>query len=410
MRIIVLEKYPSSDRGGQERSLVDVMRQLAQRGHRITLLYANSGDLLPQYEAFCDRVIPIHGFALSPRLKPAPHHFIQDAWTVRQWLGQWFTDNETPLVYINQFYDAPFAALLSWTMKLPLVCHLRLPAPATMDLQRRIAIGQVQQFISVSAANRQGWLSTVKAPIAVVHNGMIPAQFQRQQDHVELRQQWDIPVNHRVISYVGRLDRRKGLETLLKAFSQVLAVEPQSNLVIAGKPLLETANYRTELESLAQDLGIHDRVRFLGHVDNAASVFHLSDLAIVPSQWAEPCARSIIEAMLAGTPVLASRVGGNVELLEGELAAGLFTAKDPNNLAQTILTHLNWRQADPSFGARVQQSAIRRFNLADKITAIEQIMQKTVQTHESTGRSLIQPSHQVLDGRRPVGDHRPKVE
>jgi glycosyltransferase involved in cell wall biosynthesis len=390
MRIIVLEKHPASDRGGQERSLVDVMRQLAQRGHRITLLYANSGDLLPQYEAFCDRVMPIRGFALSPRLQPSPCHFIQDLWAVRQWLR----DGEpTPtLIYINQFYDVPFAALLSRAMKLPLVCHLRLPAPEKMDLQRRFAIGQVQQFISVSAANRQGWLSTVKAPIAVVHNGMIPSQFQRQQDHATLRQEWGIPVSDRVIAYVGRLDRRKGLETLLKAFVQVLAVQPQSHLVIAGKPLLDAASYRTELETLAQALGIADRVRFLGHVANAASVFHLSDLSIVPSQWAEPCARSIIEAMLAGTPVVASRVGGNVELLEGELATGLFTARDPDNLAQTILARLNWRSDDPSLTDRVQQYAIQRFNLVDKITAIEQIMQQTVQAGASTGQAIGTPS------------------
>jgi glycosyltransferase involved in cell wall biosynthesis len=391
MRIIVLEKHPASDRGGQERSLVDVMRQLAQRGHRITLLYANSGDLLPQYEAFCDRIMPIHGFALSPRLQPSPCHFIQDFWAVRQWLGQWRTDGDddaTPLVYINQFYDVPFAALLSRVMKLPLVCHLRLPAPETMDVQRRLAIGQVQQFISVSAANRQGWLSTVKAPIAVVHNGMIPSQFQRLPDHATLRQEWAIPATDRVIAYVGRLDERKGIDTLLKAFVQVLAQQPDSHLVIAGKPLLDAASYRTELEMLAQDLGITDRVRFLGHVANAAAVFHLSDVSVVPSQWAEPCARSIIEAMLAGTPVVASRVGGNVELLEGEWATGLFTAKDPDNLARTILARLNWRSDDPSLTDRVQQYAIQRFNLVDKITAIEQIMQQTLQAGELTGQSI----------------------
>jgi glycosyltransferase involved in cell wall biosynthesis len=117
-------------------------------------------------------------------------------------------------------------------------------------------------------------------------------------------------------------------------------------------------------------------------------VFHLSDVSVVPSQWAEPCARSIIEAMLAGTPVVASRVGGNVELLEGEWATGLFTAKDPDNLARTILARLNWRSDDPSLTDRVQQYAIQRFNLVDKITAIEQIMQQTLQAGELTGQSI----------------------
>ena len=81
MHIIVLEKYPSSQRGGQERSLVDVTRQLAQRGHRITLIYGSSGDLLPQYEAFCDRMIPVRDFAIV-RSWQSPFWFVADLWAV----------------------------------------------------------------------------------------------------------------------------------------------------------------------------------------------------------------------------------------------------------------------------------------------------------------------------------------
>lgn len=398
MRILVLEKYPSSDRGGQERSLVDVMQQLAQQGHRITLLHANPGDLLPRYETFCDRILPVHGFALSPRLKPTPWQFLQDLQQVKRWLADWKREQADPsasgtLIYINQFYDAPFAAHLSRSLKLPLVCHLRLPAPERLDWQRRWALQQIDQFIAVSAANRQGWLPQVTAPIAVVHNGMHPAQFQRQQTLAELRQQWQIPVSDRVIAYVGRLDRRKGLETLIKAFAQVQRQQPNSRLVIAGKPLLDAASYRTELETLAQASGLADRVRFLGHVPNATAIFQLSDVAVVPSQWAEPCARSIIEAMLSGTPVIASRVGGNVELLGDDFAAGLFTAKDVDHLAQTLMAHLNWRDAQPELGDRIAQAAKARFNLADKVDSIAQIMAQTLTP---------QPQPHPIVGYRPI--------
>lgn len=375
MHIIVLEKYPSSQRGGQERSLVDVTRQLAQRGHRITLIYGSSGDLLPQYEAFCDRMIPVRDFAIV-RSWQSLLWFVADLWTVLHQLraeSQVGLQAESTIVYINQPYDVPFAAALSWLKNVPLVCHLRLPSPVDFGFQRRLTIGRVKQFISVSAANRQGWISQVKAPIAVVHNGVMPDRFVRQTSLLDLRSAWQIPEGDRVICYVGRLDRMKGLGTLCSAFAKILETHPQSQLLIAGKPLQDEACYQTELEQLCIELGLDDRVRFLGHIDQAIEVFHLSDVSVVPSQWAEPFGRTIIESMMAGTPVVASQVGGISEVLAGEFSSGLFTARDVDDLAQTLRSSLNWRQDDPTLGDRTQDYAKQRFHLDDKVDAIEQI-------------------------------------
>ena len=375
MHIIVLEKYPSSQRGGQERSLVDVTRQLAQRGHRITLIYGSSGDLLPQYEAFCDRMIPVRDFAIV-RSWQSLLWFVADLWTVLHQLraeSQVGLQAESTIVYINQPYDVPFAAALSWLKNVPLVCHLRLPSPVDFGFQRRLTIGRVKQFISVSAANRQGWISQVKAPIAVVHNGVMPDRFVRQTSLLDLRSAWQIPEGDRVICYVGRLDRMKGLGTLCSAFAKILETHPQSQLLIAGKPLQDKVYYQTELEQLCIELGLDDRVRFLGHIDQAIEVFHLSDVSVVPSQWAEPFGRTIIESMMAGTPVVASRVGGISEVLAGEFSSGLFTARDVDDLAQTLRSSLNWRQDDPTLGDRTQDYAKQRFHLDDKVDAIEQI-------------------------------------
>ncbi len=375
MHIIVLEKYPSSQRGGQERSLVDVTRKLSQRGHRITLIHGSSGDLLPHYEAFCDRMISVKDFAIV-RSWQSPFWFVADLWRVWHQLrveSRVELRSEATIVYINQPYDVPFASALSWLKNVPLVCHLRLPSPVRFGLQRRLTIGRVKQFISVSAATRQGWTARIKAPIAVVHNGVMPDRFVRQKSLSDLRSAWQIPQGDRVVCYVGRLDRMKGLGTLCRAFAKILETHPQSQLMIAGKPLQDQICYQTELEHLCLELGIHDRVRFLGHIDQAIEVFHLSDVSVVPSQWAEPCARAIIESLMAGTPVVASDVGGNVELLTGEFSSFLFESRDVEDLAQVVRSRLNWRQDDPTLGDRTQDYAKQRFHLADKVDAIEQV-------------------------------------
>ena len=372
MNVIVLERYPSSHRGGQERSLLDVTRTLSDRGHQITLIHTHPGNLLPQYNLFCDRILTVRALNLTNHWR-SPLWFIQDLFKIFCQIR--IANSEPYLIYINQPYDVPFAACLSFIKRLPIVCHLRLPAPKKLGLQCALGLARVNQFISVSQANCDGWKTRVNVPITVVHNGMVPHRFDRTCPENELRQRWGIAPGDRVICYVGRLDQMKGLGTLLQAFAQVN--HPKSQLLIAGQPVQSNESYRIELEQLSQTLGISDRVKFLGHVDAPIEIFHMSDLAIVPSQWAEPCARSIIESMMAGTPVIASRVGGNVELLSDEFSSGLFTARNIEDLTQTIEVHLNWRSDNPGLGDRVKAYAHQRFDLADKLDDIEKILANT---------------------------------
>lgn len=377
MHVIVLERYPSSQRGGQERSLLDVTRTLADRGHHITLIHTHPGNLLPQYNLFCDQILTVRTLSLVKNWR-SPLWFIQDLFKISRQIRV-ATAQSDSLIYINQPYDVPFAAILSVIKRLPIVCHLRLPAPKKLGLQCGLGLRRVNQFISVSQANCEGWRTRVNAPITVVHNGIVPDRFDRTCSHNELRQRWGIAPDDRVICYVGRLDQMKGLGTLLQAFAQVLKRNPQSQLLIAGKPLQSHESYGVELEQLSQTLGISDRVKFLGHVDTPIEIFHMSDLAILPSQWAEPFGRSIIESMMSGTPVIASRVGGIAEVLSDEFSSGLFTARDIEDLARTIEAHLHWRSNDPGLGDRVKAYAQRRFNLADKLDEIEKILVNTVE-------------------------------
>jgi glycosyltransferase involved in cell wall biosynthesis len=382
MNIIVFEKYPSSQRGGQERSLLDVTRQLAQLGHRITLVHENDGDFLEQYRSFCDRVIRVKGFAISPYNWRSPFWFLQDLFRLLR--GVKFEKNKS-LIYVNQFYDLPLAAIWSQFIRIPLAAHLRLPAPQNLDIQRSWALRQVHQFISVSEANRQGWITSqlLRSPIEVVHNGVLPEQFSPRMEFVDLREACKLRLDTRVVSYVGRLDRRKGLETLITAFASLLPTYPNSQLLIVGKPLLDEASYLDELQGLVERLGIGEQVQFLGHLSHARDVFQVSDVMVVPSQWAEPCARVIIESMASGIPVLASRVGGNVELLGDRFAEHLFDARNSDSLASVLVKWLNWRSQNPIFGDELRQYAMQNFHLADKITAIEQILLKTIEGSNS---------------------------
>ena len=132
--------------------------------------------------------------------------------------------------------------------------------------------------------------------------------------------------------YVGRLDPRKGVQTVIEA----LAYLPEGARleIIGGWDSREEARLR----ALAAASGAGDRVVFGGHVgrDEIAAAYGRSDVVVFPVIWDEPWGLVPLEAMGRGRPVVATGRGGSAEYLEHERNCLLFEAEDPAGLAATI--------------------------------------------------------------------------
>lgn len=126
-----------------------------------------------------------------------------------------------------------------------------------------------------------------------------------------------VPINAaQDIVYAGVLIPRKGVHHLLTAFAQL--DHPSAQLYLVGHP--ENAAYTSELEQQAQDLGIRERVHFVGNVtqQGLADYFAKARVMVLPS-LSEGLGRVVVEAMLLGTPVIGSRVGGIPDMItDGE--------------------------------------------------------------------------------------------
>jgi glycosyltransferase involved in cell wall biosynthesis len=266
-------------------------------------------------------------------------------------------------------------------------------AMLNLSTQIRIGLQGVKQYIAVSKQTKSDWVqqSYESDIINVVHNGINLDKYKPVTNFQELRKEWDVPEDCCVISYVGRLDKEKGLEILLNAFALLLQKKCQKiKLLIAGKPVLLGEDYKTTLEKLTVDLGIQNHVGFLGHVSNTTSIYQVSDITVLPSRWSEPFPRSIIESMACGTPVVASRTGGIPESLTEEFQRGLFEPGNETDLANKISQIINWRQEDPLLGTRCRNHAILKFSINRMINDIERILEKfnpNVLIYENQGTS-----------------------
>ena len=216
------------------------------------------------------------------------------------------------------------------------------------DLGQRVAQARVGRYIAVSeevARRMRGRFRLTASRVTIIRNGIDLALFDRPADP-DLRRWLEGQPPRPVALTVARLDPQKGLDHLLAAAAAV----PGAVFVVAGE-----GPERPRLERLAQELGVADRVRFLGHRSDVADLLAACDVFVLPSLF-EGLPLSVLEAMAAGKPVIATCVGGTDEaVIDGESGL-LVPPADSSALAAAIRKVLG----DPRVAGRLGQGGQAR--------------------------------------------------
>ncbi|GAX40091.1 group 1 glycosyl transferase [Tolypothrix sp. NIES-4075] len=376
MHIIVLENEASSLRGGQELSLLDVCRGLHNMGHSISLLYIKEGDLIKQYSEFCFELVKINSYRIErKRMMSSLIYFLADNIKIKT--------NKDSLVYSNQYHDSFWGYTLAISKNIPFVCHLRLPPPPirTLGFQWNIGMRGAKRLIAVSNQTKLDWIKRgfKEDNIHVVYNGINTETF-KPSEHKLNKNKWAISSEKtKIISYIGRIDKDKGIETLIKGFKAFLESDHHANLLIAGKPLCQNNEYQKSLEQLTVDLGIENYVKFMGHLTNPIPLYQISDITVLASLNSEPFGRTIIESMACGTPVVASRLGGIPEILTGEFKQGLFESGDSQHLADTLNCMFKWKNSDSQISEKCRNHILSNFHVNKMVEGIEKNLLDLVQ-------------------------------
>jgi glycosyltransferase involved in cell wall biosynthesis len=169
-----------------------------------------------------------------------------------------------------------------------------------------------------------------------------------------------VPRDARVLLAVSRLTPQKGLDVAVRA----LPLLPQETVLV----VLGEGPERTELERLAQELGVERRVFLLGRVPDVAAWLRRAALLVHPARW-EGFGIAVLEAMLAGLPVVASNVSSVPELVVDGETGLLVAAGDASALAFAVAQALG----RPELGAAGRERARREFSvarMADRTAAV----------------------------------------
>jgi len=208
--------------------------------------------------------------------------------------------------------------------------------------------------------------------IHTIYNGIDLNMFDPNKVNETFRKRLGFESNTSVIGIVGRLAPVKDHATFIKAAALVLRDAPNAKFVIVGN-----GSMKSELERLAASMGIAASISFIEGQSTVADVFAAFDIAVVTSRY-EGCCNVILEAMAMNKPVIASRVGGNPELVRPDENGKLFDVGDATQLSKAILELLQNSKQAQQMGKRGRQRIEADFTLERMVSETEKLYERLV--------------------------------
>lgn len=355
MRILHLTiSYPPPLTGGLPRQVQGLTQALSQAGHDIAI-----ATLGPDRQ---DGTVRVYG--ADPFHTQLPKRDLPPLASANLGLAKAIVTaaRETPwdILHVHDWMLAPTALLGRSMLDIPVVATFHtdsgsLQVGSAADRARRLEwesslVAEMSAGIACSAHVLE--ILRERYPNASFTH--IPNGIARVDEHRERRK--DDGGAKRLL-FVGRLVPYKGCQDLIHAFGRLYDTWPNLSLDIVGDGF-----YRDELELLVDHLKVADRVRFRGWMegDNLAQIYRQADVLVAPS-YEEAFGLTVVEAMSAGTTVIASRIGAFLELVEDNRSGLLARDHDPGDLADQISRVLENSNFASQLAERARRDVLPRY-------------------------------------------------
>ena len=351
--------------GGGERHFADLTREMSRRGHEVFVA------LRPTNE-WQDRL----SFLPPERFLHVSIRNSFGMFSARR-IANFAQQNDIDIIHahVARDYIAASVAARSANTRLVLTRHVLFP----MKSFHRFALRNVDAAIGVSSAVRDQ-LERVFPPnkVHVISNGIDLAATsvdERRTWGREFREFHSIPMDCPVVSTIGELKVLKGQRDFVLAANEVVKRKPDCRFVVAGVDNTIDKSFRRELRRLARVLGMEENFIWLDWLEDTRPLLAASDIFVSPSH-SESFGLAILDAMIAGCPVVATMTGGAIELIPD--AKALVPIKDPLSLADTILWYLEHKADRDALASQLMSTSAERFSLTRMVDATEQVYRSLI--------------------------------
>lgn len=343
--------------GGSDRSLYDLVTRLP-RGRIEPMLVLRRGDpLAVKYRSAGLSVVERRFVPPRRALEPAKllryfAEFPASALFIARDIRRFRAD----VVHVNTLFNVQ-GAIGAWLARRPLVWHIRELVPDSRAVRAMLRL--VARLSTRVVANSRAVLATLDAcadRARVVFNGIDTAEYEVPRSGASVREELGIPSSAPVITTIGRIEPWKGQRVLLDAAPAILREYPDTRFLVVGGAAANKPEYLEQLKAQCAASGLCERMFFTGIRHDIPDVLAASTVVVLPSVTPEPFGRTIVEAMLARKPVVATAAGGPLDIiLDGE--TGLLTTPGESG---DLVAKVNALLADPVWGAKMGELARER--------------------------------------------------
>lgn len=327
MRIGMVCPYSFDVPGGVQSHILQLAEVMRERGHHVSVLAPSSPHVkLPDYVVSGGKAVPIpyNGSVARLRFGPATHRMVK----------KWLAAGDFDVLHLHE-PNAPSLSLLALMIaEGPIVATFHTSTTKSLGLSMFQGIlrpwnEKIMGRIAVSDLARRWQIEALGSDAVQIPNGVDVASYAR----APLLPGYPRP--GKTVLFLGRFDEpRKGMAVLLSALPALVERFGEIEILIVGR------GDEDELREQAGDLAGH--LRFLGQVDDAtkASALRSADVYCAPNTGGESFGIVLVEAMAAGTPVVASNLDAFRRVLEDGTAGLLVPIEDPGALAEAVVAVL----------------------------------------------------------------------
>ena len=358
----ILQLCSSSRISGAEKHVVVLSERLRKRGHTVHAICPPGGWLPDQLRAAGIPALEMDMRGLAGSCN-APRN-----------LTRYVRDNGFDLIHAH-LTRATYVGLLAGRLaNVPLVSSIH--CRTTDVVYRYLFPPRNGRIVTVSDFLKNGLVrkGVPAERIRTIYNGTDfvssaeGAAAAEARNALPVRAELSLPPDAELVGIFARVEEFKGHFVLAQAVKQLVAARPRAYVVCVGTAEPET---QKQLWDITAADGVAERLRFTGQREDVHRLMSAMDVLTLPSRY-EACSMAIIEGMALGKPVVATRAGGNPELVEHE-ATGLLIERNPQGLAEALIRILSNPTQLHEMGQEARRRAEARFSADVMVNQIESL-------------------------------------
>jgi glycosyltransferase involved in cell wall biosynthesis len=338
MKILQVIPFFGPAHGGSARASYDISACLSERGHQVTFLTSDYllgkqwVSSLPTVKVYSFKTwVKLANFFITPALLSYAKSSLQAFDVIH--MHNFRSFQNVVVAYYARKYGVPYIVqahgslpVMMGNKRMKIIYDSLLGVKVLQGAARVVALNrfEAKQYVSMGVS---------ASKVKIIPNGLNISEFSKKRKRGKFREKFNIPLNHKLVLYLGRVHAIKGLDVLLQAFSSVSDDLREVRLAIVGPD----DGYLRELLVLVRLLGLEKKVVITGPLfgEEKFEAYEDADVYVLPSSY-ETFPIGLLEAYACSKPAVVSKVGNTDELVVEGLTGFLVTYGDVGQLADRI--------------------------------------------------------------------------